>query len=305
MIALTYKSTHYATIALKVLIVVVTCWYLYRTVGNLGNLNWYQFQSFWEQLGPAALLYLLATPFINWGLEAKKWQYLVRPIKGLTYLQAWSQTHISFALSVTTPNRLGEYPAKTWFFDKADWKRILFLNLVGNSAQMLITFLMGCVGLFIWAGQLPLKEVPSWGLWIGFSLGMIALLFWMTKPKGTLHLWKRLPTVRWKNALVLSALRYLIFGSALFVLLLPSSSGLTVMELIGLIGCYYLLSSLLPSWMILDVVVKGSLAVWLFGWGGMDPILVMSAILVMWVLNYLLPALVGSWIFLRHKPQVG
>lgn len=305
MIALTYKSTQYATIALKVLIVAVTCWYLYRTLGNLGSLSWDQFQSFWVQFGPAALIYLVATPFVNWGLEAKKWQNLARPIKRLTYLQAWSQTHIAFALSVTTPNRLGEYPAKAWFFGKAHWKRILFLNLVGNSAQMLITFLMGCVGLIIWAEQLPLREVPAWALWVAITLGVIALVSWMTKPGRTLGLLKRLPTASWKNAIGLSALRYLIFGSALFILLLPASSGLTALELIGLIGCYYLLSSLLPSWMILDVVVKGSVAVWLFGWAGMDPLLVMTAILVMWVLNYLLPALVGSWMFLRHKSQDG
>ena len=47
--------------------------------------------------------------FINWGLEARKWQVLLEPIQKMSFIRAFKSVLGGLALSLNTPNRMGEY----------------------------------------------------------------------------------------------------------------------------------------------------------------------------------------------------
>ena len=53
------------------------------------------------------LVILLA--FLNWGLEARKWQVLLKPIQQINFFRAYKSVLSGLALSLNTPNRMGEY----------------------------------------------------------------------------------------------------------------------------------------------------------------------------------------------------
>src|SRR3954463_14477474 len=45
----------------------------------------------------------------NWGLEARKWQVLLKPLERLTFFTSFKAILSGVAFSINTPNRIGEY----------------------------------------------------------------------------------------------------------------------------------------------------------------------------------------------------
>ena len=297
MIALSYKSTHYATIALKVLVLGLTAWYLVYAFGQLSSISWQQFQIGLDKLSGLSLTLICMLSLLNWLLEFKKWKLLASILRPMNFWEAAKQSLISFSLSIATPNRLGEYPVKALFFPKASLKKVLWLNLGGNMAQLLVTLILGLGGLLYMGSVLPIDTLTVAFLALLLTVGSLAAFYLLKakSPQGTL-LFKRYP-LRAIQVLLLAVSRYSCFGLA-FALLLGSLSGHPMSaELLALTTCYYLLISIVPTWLVLDVVVKGGTAVWLFSWIGLEPLAVMTAVLIMWLLNYLLPALAGAGLF--------
>ena len=65
----------------------------------------------------------------------------------------------------------------------------------------------------------------------------------------------------------------------------------------------YLLASIIPSIFIFDVVIKGGIAVYLFSIIGIDELVTLSVVTLMWILNFVLPSILGSYYVLRFKFQ--
>jgi hypothetical protein len=63
----------------------------------------------------------------------------------------------------------------------------------------------------------------------------------------------------------------------------------------------YFLASILPSISIFDVVIKGSIAVFLFSYAGVNELTILSIITLMWVLNFIIPSVFGSYFVLNFK----
>jgi len=64
----------------------------------------------------------------------------------------------------------------------------------------------------------------------------------------------------------------------------------------------YFLVSTVPTIFIFDVVVRGGVAVWLFSFAGISDLMVLSTVLVMWILNFVLPSIIGSYFVIAYQP---
>ena len=71
----------------------------------------------------------------------------------------------------------------------------------------------------------------------------------------------------------------------------------------GTIFTMYLLASIVPSIHLMDVAIKGSVAVYLFSLLGVESWKIIAITSLMWIFNLVLPVLVGSYFVLRFKPQ--
>ena len=85
------------------------------------------------------------------------------------------------------------------------------------------------------------------------------------------------------------------------MLLYIFKTDLSYFEAMTAITSMYLLSSILPSIFIFDVVIKGSVAVYLFGLIGVESWKIIAITSLMWVFNLVLPVLIGSYFVLRFK----
>lgn len=63
----------------------------------------------------------------------------------------------------------------------------------------------------------------------------------------------------------------------------------------------YLLVSVIPMLFIFDVVVKGGIALFLFEFAGVDALIILSVITLMWLLNVVVPAVFGSFYVLNFN----
>ena len=73
------------------------------------------------------------------------------------------------------------------------------------------------------------------------------------------------------------------------------------MTLMNLIFCMYFIASIVPGLGIFDWVIKGSVAVWLFGFIDLNELTILSIATIMWILNFAIPALLGSIFVLNFK----
>jgi hypothetical protein len=91
----------------------------------------------------------------------------------------------------------------------------------------------------------------------------------------------------------------------LYYLLTIFGVDISYFEAMVVITSMYFLASIMPSISIFDVVIKGSVAVFLFDFIQVNELTVLSCITLMWLLNFVLPSVFGSYYVLNFKlPKV-
>ena len=314
MIALSNKSKQYLVFALKVSILCVTFGYICAKITSEGSVSLGDFIKNTEHSGLklwTSLLVFSGLVIINWFFEILKWKRIVSHLENLSFLDATKQSLSALTISLATPNRIGEYGAKAYFFPKEKRKQVLLLTFFSNAAQMVVTTVFGTLGLLVVS---QIYNLPLSSIRITFILVLIIALFglgYIFKEKELLikgfsitkvaRYFKKI-SVRIKRDLILfSILRYVAF-SVLFYLLLQFFGGqIHAKQIFPLIASMYLLSSILPTIFIFDVAVKGGVALWLFSLTGIPELIVLSTVFSMWLLNFVLPAVIGSFYVVAHK----
>jgi len=115
---------------------------------------------------------------------------------------------------------------------------------------------------------------------------------------------KELPFQIKIKTIVYSISRYLVFSFLFYSLLQFFGAEISLLQSIPLIFSMYLLVSIIPSFFIFDVVIRGGAALWVFSLVGVSEITIVSTVLTMWLLNFVIPALFGSYFLFSYKPEM-
>lgn len=237
---------------------------------------------------------------LNWFLEILKWKLLVKPIRKISFKEALKQSLGSHTLSIITPNRIGEYGAKCLFFEKSDRKKIIFLNFIGNSYQLLATFIFGAIGLVFIGKQLKISVAAiALTFVIGLLVFVISYEIFQKKKKQLIHL---LPKKSQRNTFALALLRYIVFAHQFYYLLILFGISVSYLQAMPIIFCMYLFASIVPSISLFDFAIKGSIALYLFEILDIFNSNLASITFYMWFLNFAIPAIYGCYYILRFQP---
>ena len=76
---------------------------------------------------------------------------------------------------------------------------------------------------------------------------------------------------------------------------------LNYLDAMVLITSMYFLASIIPTISIFDVIIKGSVAVFVFSYANIDELHMLSIITLMWILNFAIPSILGSYYVLKFK----
>lgn len=248
-------------------------------------------------------LLMILTGF-NWFFEIKKWQLLVSKVQDISFKLATQQSLSALTVSIITPNKIGDYGAKALLFPNYLRGKILFLNVIGNFWQMAVTVLFGVIGLVFLINHFNFEPIifRPWHMVILFVI--IALFVLIVRFKNhsfqgvsIAQMIKFTQTLTLKahiNIALLSILRYLVFSFQLYLLLNLCGAQLSYLDAMTGISAMYLLASVIPVIQVFDAAVKGSIAIMIFSFFEVPGIVVLSAITCMWLLNVVLPAMIGS-----------
>ena len=259
---------------------------------------------------------------LNWGLEAKKWQLLMRPIQTLTFGRAFRAVFSGQALALGTPNRVGEYVGRVVYMQEGNRLRALSLSAVGSVAQLLVTFFLGLFSLiyvYFLLNLNPSLAHPLSMLWLKvllaiiFSATIVLFLFyynlaWITSMLEKIpfvakysYFIQKLETLHNKELniiIVLSLIRYLVY--VLQYLLLYQFFGINIIwwQIICLTSVQLLIMTLVPSIALAEVGIRGKVSITLFSLLTSNSLGVVATAASIWLINLIIPALAGSLMIL-------
>ena len=72
--------------------------------------------------------------FVNWGLEARKWQVLVKPVQDMNFLRAYKSVLSGLTLSLNTPNRMGEYGGRILYIKEGGRLKAISLSTSASGS---------------------------------------------------------------------------------------------------------------------------------------------------------------------------
>lgn len=290
---------------LKLLVVVAAFYFIYNQLAGNEQLDWEKFSQLVDRKKSFfGILFILLFSVVNRFLEILKWQNLVSFINPISIGEATKQVLGALTAGIFTPNGLGEYAGKAMYFNKKQTKKIIFLNLICNGIQMILTILFGIIGLAIigyW----------KWSIVILTIAFLLFILFFFSKKitiKGysiekLLNKINEIPKHIHQKNMIYGLFRYLVFSHQYYFLFLAFDVDLPYLSLISTVAVVYFLASSLPSFQFLDFAVKGSVALFFFGKLGVNEWIVIFISTLMWFLNVVLPVIIGSYYVLKFKPK--
>ena len=312
---LPHKTKQFFFVLIKISIVVAGFYFIYQKLTKNQELIFNHFLDILNENKVFSLkniTFLIILSIFNWFFEILKWQNLVFPIKKISLKNATEQSLGALTASLFTPNRIGDYGAKAMYFTKPFRKHIVLINLMNNLLQMLVTTVFGIIGLsfftYHYAWDLSIKKsilvFLSFILITGFVLFLMKKLNVYVKGFSIKKIFDFVIKYPKKNLLIgfnLSLLRYFIFSFQFYYLLHIFKIEITYFEAMVFITSMYFLASVIPSIFVFDVVVKGSVAVYLFNFISVNSITILSISTIMWLLNFVLPSIIGGFYVLKFS----
>ena len=309
MITIPHKAKQFLVFTIKVLIVTGAFYFIYQQLANNDQLDWQKFIAlFQKNQSIGGILFILSFSFLNRFFEILKWQNLVTHLRKISLSEATAQVLGALTAGLFTPNGLGEYAGKALFFEKSETKKIIFLNLICNGIQMILTIAFGIFGLMYFNANFNIITTKT----VAVLFGVLLVVFWIIfslkriKIKGysiekLIHKINEIPKSIHQKNILLGLSRYLVFSHQYYFLFLAFDVHLPYRMLMSAITSIYFLASSLPTFQFLDFAVKGSVAVYFFGLLGVNEWIVVFISTLMWFLNVVLPVVIGSYYVLNFK----
>jgi hypothetical protein len=306
MFAIPDKSKQFLTAAVKVLIVALAFYFIYL---KLSDGQWAFFKATLQQnFSWRIVTALLALAVLNRFFEILKWKNLVSSFQAISVGEATKQVLGALTASIFTPNGIGEYGAKALYYEPKRARKIIFLNLLCNGVQMLITIALGVIGLLYFNlrfGIISARVVFTILVGIGIAAVLAYALRGFTVrgysfEKALKKIGEIPRSIHQKN-IVLALCRYAFFSHQYFLILMMFDTGLSYPIAMATICSVYFLSSSLPTFQFLDFAVKGGVAVYFFGLLGVNEWIPLFATTSIWLLNVVLPVSIGSYYVITFK----
>jgi hypothetical protein len=169
MISTSLKAKQFLIILIKISIVGAAFYFIYNELANNDQLDWEKFIIlFQKNQSVAGISFILLLSVLNRFFEILKWQNLVSYLHKISLTEATQQVLGALTAGLFTPNGVGEYAGKALFFEKSKAKKIVFLNLICNGIQMILSVILGTIGLWF----------LGYGLWV-LGILLSAFGFWL------------------------------------------------------------------------------------------------------------------------------
>lgn len=269
---------------------------------------------------------VVALMILNWGIEARKWQLLLRPLEKMSLGRSFKAILAGLALALNTPNRIGEYGGRILYVHEGHRIQAVSLTIAGSFSQLIVTLVCGCFGL-IFLLNVPETatdaiKMQSYLLWVKVMLyvvlgiALVSLLIYF-RLRWLFRLMEKLPFLskavkhlvvmnELNNSILfkvlrLSFLRYLVFAAQYILMLKLMQVDVGAWQAFWLISILFLIMAVIPTIALADLGIRGQASLELFGLFSANKVGIIAASAGMWCINLVIPALIGSMLIVGIK----
>lgn len=259
------------------------------------------------------LLLVFLLQFLNYSLEAVKWNQLVKLQHDISLKVLIKAVYVGNSISIFTPNRVGSYLGRMIVLKEYPKLFVTASSFLGNLAQLTITVLFGVIG-FVFFTEEVFFTHNYWFL-IFFSvltLLFIAVLFkskwfitlfyrykWFGKYREGVDFLEHVASITIFKVLFFAFLRYTVFVLEFWLVLLACGFSISFPETLVFCGVVYAVSNFIPSPMMGNLGTREMVVLLVFGAYGLGA-KALTASLLIWLINVAFPSILGA-IWLNFK----
>ena len=263
---------------------------------------------------------LLLLP-LNILLEVLKWHVLTSKFSEPRPAQTVKGVLVGNFYTLFTPNRIGDGLGRMHFLPANTKLSATYAFLSGSIAQSIATLSFGSLAL-LFSGLWLTENDATWFQplavlqWPVFALTLLILLLYV-EPGWIRMLRDGLPSTGWigkhvatlqaysrkEHALILllSALRYAVFASQYYLILLWFGFTGDAFDAYARIAVIYVVTTLVPTVALAELGLRESMAVLMLPAAGISPEAAFSATFFLYLVNIATPAAFGGLLFLQMK----
>jgi hypothetical protein len=305
---------------IRVILTLLLIWLIYTQIKNKSGLfiDWqsHLFNLEIEHwLSISGVMILLP---LNYLLESFKWYKLVNNFEKHDFSSAIKGILTGSTAGIITPGRVGDYIGKMMFIDPQNNFRAIWANFVCGISQNIVVISIGLIGFMVVSGYHNDLSPPMNYLMLAsaivFSIGLLILYYnlsWLTKlkriipekplfsqVKQSLNVVYNFSRKSLNEVLLLSLLRYFVFMIQ-YILMLYFWGLEPLWAFPFAISVIYLVQTLIPVPPLMGLLIRGEAALIFLGMFTDNYIIILSATFSLWVINLLIPALVGLVYYYR------
>ncbi|MAW31411.1 MAG: hypothetical protein CMD15_05960 [Flavobacteriales bacterium] len=311
-----YKKT--ISFILKISIVALALFFLFEQLNSNSSFKKFDLDNIFLMLKENYLVLVLVIflMFLNWFIEALKWRFLISKIEKISIKRSIRAVFSGITISSFTPNRIGEYGGRVFCLNHADRIQGILITVIGSMAQLIITIILGLIAILLLPNLMPsydlfLTELEfSYPiiLFVVILLSTLLIMLFLNTSIFTVLLSKFKFLNRFSKysnvfsfynsselleVLLYSAGRYMIFTAQFFILLNLFSVEVSYINSMILTSTMLFVISIIPTIAITEIGIRGSVALYLFTLVSNNSIGILSATLCLWIINLVIPALIG------------
>lgn len=305
------------------LLFVILSWSLYKQIIQQPDLElrWMHIKHSWAD-GRFWLVFILM--FINWGIEAAKWQRLISPLERFSFSKSVKSVLAGCSITMLTPNRIGEYGGRIMYVAEEHRLKAISLTILGSISQLTITMLMGSVGLLVLRSfpesEKLLGSFPSYLnnvlLYVSLIVTVILLFIYFKvhfflKIVGRIRILKGVMKYvevvdifsgkQLLRILFLSFFRYMVFILQYVVLLQVMGVDIAWLLSFWILTIFYLTMVMLPTIGFIELPVRATASLKLLSIYSGNVLGIQAAAFGIWLINLVIPAIMGSLLIFGIK----
>ena len=263
---------------------------------------------------------------LNWGIEARKWQLALRRVGGISYRNAAKAIFTGATMASFTPNRIGEYLGRILYVKEGKRLASISLTIVCSIAQLLITLAVGIAGLLYMRYCLDQQLTPDklyLGLWLNTLLSvafplLLSLTIIYFRLSWVLKILRKIPGIRRYLAyikvlenfdatillriLFLSFARYIVFLIQYGLVFPLFGVFLSLGQIGGGVSVVFLVMALVPTFTFLtELGLRWEASIQALELFSTNTVGIFAASFAIWLINLIIPALIGSLLILSIK----
>lgn len=276
-----------------------------------------------NQTSGLQLTFVIVLLFANWGIEARKWQLVIGTIQPIRWIQCLKAIFTGTTLAFFTPNRMGEYLGRVLYIEPGKRGQAISLTLVCSMAQLLVTLIVGSIGLLVIRREMLAQMEESSSVWLQwiFYLAILAATFLTLlyfRLSWIVRLIEKIPRigqfVRYVRVLdnfnatmllrilSLSLIRYLVFIVQYYLLFKVFNVQVSGWQVLWSVSVVFLVLAIIPTIaLVTELGVRWKTSIEVIQLFSSNLVGIMAASLAIWIINLVIPALLGSLLILNIK----